>query len=66
MKINVVKDKDGKVVATYENPVAGGPSVKPVLKPGHTVQEVEAPANYTTDIKAFYELHSPNGKNRRP
>jgi hypothetical protein len=65
MKINVVKDKDGKVVATFENPVAGGASVKPVLKPGHTVHEVEAAENYAADIKAFYEHHSQTGKNRR-
>lgn len=65
MKINVVKDRDGKVVATYENAVAGGPSVKPVLKPGHSVHEVEAEENYTADIKAFYEHHSQKGNNRQ-
>ncbi len=59
MKLNIVKDEKGKVVATYENPaVAGGPAVKPVLKPGHKVHEVEAPENYKVDIKAFYAHHS--------
>ena len=65
MKINVVKDKHGKVIATYENAVAGGPSIKPVLQPGHTVQEVEAEKNYTADIKAIYERHSQTDKNRQ-
>lgn len=37
MKVNLVKDANGKVVATFENAVAGGPSIKPVLKPGHKV-----------------------------
>lgn len=64
MKINVVRDKHGRVVATYENAVAGGPSVKPVLKPGHTVHEVEAAENYQADLKAFYERHSQTGKKR--
>ncbi len=58
MKVNVVRDEDGKVVATFENPVADGPSVRPVLKPRHTVDEVEAEEDYTADIKAFYERHS--------
>jgi hypothetical protein len=58
MKINIIKDEKGKVVATFENPVAGGPSVRPKLKPGHKVSEVEAAENYRADLKAFYNHHS--------
>jgi hypothetical protein len=58
MKVNVVRDANGKVVATFENAVPGGPSIKPVLKPGHTVHEVEAHENYKADLKAFYKRHS--------
>jgi hypothetical protein len=58
MKVNVVKDRNGKVVASFENPAGDGPSIRPVLKPGHTVHEVEAAENYTDDIPAFYEHHS--------
>jgi hypothetical protein len=58
MKVNLVKDANGKVVATFENPVAGGSSMKPVLKPGHTVHEVDAPEKYKEDINAFYKQHS--------
>ena len=58
MKVNLVKDETGKVVATYENELATGASIKPVLKPGHKVQEVDAPENYKADIKAFYKQHS--------
>ncbi|MGO8951231.1 MAG: hypothetical protein ACLQUY_26965 [Ktedonobacterales bacterium] len=58
MKVNVVKDQDGKVVATFENANANGPSTRPVLEPGHTVHEVEAEEDYMADIKAFYERHS--------
>lgn len=58
MKVNVVKDSNGRVVATFENPVGDGPAVRPVLKPGHTVHEVEAAEDYTDDISAFYERHS--------
>lgn len=58
MKVNVVKDENGKVVATFENAVKGGASVMPVLKRGHTVEEVEAEENYEADLVAFYQDHS--------
>jgi hypothetical protein len=58
MKVNIIRDENGKVVATFENDVPGGPRLKPVLKPGHTVHQVEAPDNYKANIKAFYERHS--------
>jgi hypothetical protein len=58
MKVNLVKDVNGKVVATFENAAKGNPSITPALKPGHTVHEVEAADNYTKEIKAFYEKHS--------
>jgi hypothetical protein len=58
MKINLVKDANGKVVATFENAVAGGASIKPVLKPGHTVYEVEVAEDYKAYMEALYKQHS--------
>lgn len=58
MKVNVIKDSDGNVVATFENATPDGASVRPVLQPGYEVHEVEAEENYKADIKAFYERHS--------
>lgn len=58
MKVNIVKDEKGKVVATFEPPRNGGPTLKPVLKAGHTVHEVDASENYTADLKSFYTKHS--------
>ncbi len=58
MKINVVKDKNGKVIATFEKGVGDAPSVTPVLEPGQKVEELDVPENYKADIKAFYEKHS--------
>jgi hypothetical protein len=58
MKVNLVKDENGKVVATLENAVAGGPSIKPVLKPGHTVHVAEVKDDYRAHIQAFYKQHS--------
>ena len=57
MKVNLIKDTNGKVVATFENASPGGPQLKPVLKPGHKVEQVEAPDNYKADIKSFYAKH---------
>lgn len=58
MKVNIVKDEAGKVVATFEDGVGGGPSIRPVLKPGHTVDQVEADETYEEDIAGFYQQHS--------
>lgn len=58
MKLNVVKDENGQVVATFENARSGGPSIRPRLKPGHTVHEVDADDSYRKDLKAFYQRHS--------
>jgi hypothetical protein len=59
MKVNLVKDEQGKVVATFEKgPAGAGAFVRPMLQSGHTIEEVEAEENYTANIKAFYEQHS--------
>jgi hypothetical protein len=58
MKLNLVKDEKGKVIATFENPVSGGPSVRPILKAGHKILEVDADESYKKNITAFYERHS--------
>ncbi|MBV8221606.1 MAG: hypothetical protein JO325_24340 [Solirubrobacterales bacterium] len=58
MKVNVVRDENGKVVATFEAAVEGAPSVAPVLETGHTVHAVEAEADYRRDLTVFYNAHS--------
>lgn len=59
MKLNVIKDENGKVVATFENPaVADGPAVRPLLRPGHKVQEIEVADNYKEDLKTLYQYRS--------
>jgi hypothetical protein len=58
MKVNVIKNEHGKVIATFENANPGGPSLRPVLEAGHKVHEVEAAEDYTKDIDSFYRTHS--------
>jgi hypothetical protein len=57
MKIQAVKDKNGKVIATYEKATGQGPSVEPILDSGHTVVEMEVPDNFRENVKTFYEQH---------
>ena len=58
MKLNIVKDKAGKAVATFEKAQGGGPSVTPELDHNHTVHEVEVAENYMHNIEAVYKQHS--------
>jgi len=58
MKINIVKDKAGKVIATFEKAVGEGPSIAPELDQTHTVHEIEVKENYRQDIQAVYKQHS--------
>lgn len=58
MKIHAVKDKNGKVIATFHKAAAGQASaVTPVLEPGHTLDEIEVAENFHEDLKGFYQKH---------
>jgi len=56
-KLQTVKDKTGKVIATFEKATGNGPSMTPVLEDGHTVHEMDVADNYLDDIKKFYAQH---------
>jgi hypothetical protein len=55
MKIQAIKDKNGKVIATYHKSANQGFSVEPVLEPGQAVTEMEVADNFHENLKAFYE-----------
>ena len=55
MKIQAVKDKNGKVIATYHKSTRQGLSVEPVLEAGQAVTEMEVADNFHENLKAFYE-----------
>jgi hypothetical protein len=57
MKIQVVKDRNGKLIATYQRATGRGLSVEPVLTPDQTVVEMDVPDNFRENLKAFYEQH---------
>ena len=59
MKLHIVKDKAGRVLATFEKTGGDGPSVTPEIDPAHhTVHEVEVAENYRENIQAVYTQHS--------
>lgn len=58
MKITLIKNADGRVIATFERAEAGRPSIHPALKPGHTIHEVEVDENYREKLRSLYEHHS--------
>jgi hypothetical protein len=59
MKITVIVDKDGNVLGTYRQPAqtrADGPIFQIHGGPGHTVHELDLPAEYEK-IASADELH---------
>ncbi|NYF79112.1 hypothetical protein [Granulicella arctica] len=54
MKINVVKDKSGKTIATFESASGDGPKLVPVLPEGHKVEQLEVAANYQSNLGSIY------------
>jgi hypothetical protein len=55
MKVKVVKDESGKVVATFEAAYGGSDAtVTPVLPHGHRVEEVEVEESYREIPSALY------------
>jgi hypothetical protein len=55
MKINVVKDSAGKVVASYEVATQGASTLAPVLKAGEKTEELEVAENYRENLHLIYK-----------
>ncbi len=54
MKVHVMKDREGKVVASFEKK-PGGVKLEPTVAPGHKVEETEVPENYVADLRVLYK-----------
>jgi hypothetical protein len=55
MKINAIKDKSGRVVATSPNDAGNGAQVKPILAAGQKLEQVEVPENYHANPDKIYK-----------
>jgi hypothetical protein len=57
-QVSVIRDQNGRVVGAFEKSEPGGPQLRPVLKPGQTVHDVEAEDDYLSNIMDFFKRHS--------
>jgi hypothetical protein len=56
MKVQTIKNQQGKVIATYEKASGqNNASVEPVLPAGHKVEEMEVADDFYKNLKAFYD-----------
>jgi len=46
MKVKVVKDASGTVIASFETATGDGTSLQPVLPEGHTTEEMDVSDDY--------------------
>jgi hypothetical protein len=62
MKVQIVRDANGKVVASAEVGKETEVSVSPVLEKGHTVEEISAADKYAHDLAGFYKQNEARKK----
>ncbi len=62
MKVQIVRDAQGKVIATSEIGKDTEVSVKPVLEKGQTTEEINAADQYAHDLGGFYKRLEPRKK----
>jgi hypothetical protein len=60
LQVNLVKNKKGEVVATFED----ASRARPVPPKGYTIEAVEAHEDYLKNLKTFYKEHSTTRKTR--
>jgi hypothetical protein len=54
MKINAVKDKSGKVIATFQDGSGSDAQVKPILAGGQKVEQLEVAVSYQGNPEKIY------------
>ena len=54
MKVQVVKDKHGKTLATFETK-SGEAKLEPTLQEGHKLEEMEVPEHYVKNLSVVYK-----------
>jgi len=63
MKIHVLKNKSGKVIATFEAASPDG-KLEPQVPKGHKVEEVEIPSDYVSRLETIYKKPTPKKKSK--
>ena len=62
MKIQLLRDASGKVIASSEVSNKKELSVTPQADKGLSLEEVDSSENYAKDLGAFYKQHEKPGK----
>lgn len=65
MKVHVLKDKNGKVIATFEPTTAGSVRLEPQVAKGHKVEQAELPRNYVSQLDILYKKTTARKKKAR-
>lgn len=55
MKIQVVKDKSGKTIGSFESASAAGATVSPVLDEGQKVETMDVGSDYHDKLTDLYK-----------
>ena len=55
MKINVLKDSKGDIVATFEQPSDNESTLRPEVPEGYKVEEMDMPDNYISKLDDLYK-----------
>ena len=55
MEIHAVKDKKGKIVATFERKPGAAVTLEPELPRGHKVEKLQVPDDYTSKLHVIYK-----------
>ena len=62
MKISILRDAKGQILATYQPAVRAPASVKPKVEKEHKVEEMEVSEDYASDINAFHDRYRKSKK----
>jgi len=62
MKVHVLRGRKGEVLATFHRTPDALASVEPEVEDGCSVEEVDAPEDYSRDLAGFYKKCEQNRK----
>jgi hypothetical protein len=55
MKVHVLKNKAGKIIATFEPTATSDIKLEPQIPKGHKVEEVEVASDYVSRLDTIYK-----------
>ncbi len=65
MRIHVLKDRRGQIVATFEQGSGSTPLLEPQPTKGHKVESLDVPDDYARNLAALYKQRKGNTTRKR-